>query len=116
MRGFIIVLALVLLAPRAAAGEGNPCPDPGCRIKSPSTLTTERGSVLKLPPGYFLDEPTFDRRDAELRDAQDRVTRLLAENDSFRKDAAKFSWAPVLGGAITVVGLVSGVLIYSLVK
>lgn len=108
---FVVGLVLVL-GVRSAAGE-NPCPDPGCHLKSPSTLTTERGSVLKLPPGYFLDEPTFAQRDAELKAAQDRVTRLKAENDSFRKDAAKFSWAPVIGSAISVIG---GALLYALVK
>lgn len=112
MKGFILAVALVVLTPSNAFAE-NPCPDPGCHIKNGGTLTTPRGAVLTLPPGYYLDEPTFTRRDTELKDAQNKVTRLKAENESFRKDAAKFSWAPVIGSVISVVG---SVLIYSLVK
>lgn len=108
-----IAFALVVLTPSNAFADENPCPDPGCHIKSPSTLTTERGSILKLPPGYFLDEGTFSRRDAELKTAQNQVTRLTAENESFRKDAEKFSWSPVVGGVISVIGTV---IIYALVK
>lgn len=108
-----LVLALLLLSTRTAWADENPCPDPGCHIKSPSTLTTEKGSILKLPPGYFLDEPTWSARDIELKAAQNRVTRLAAENESFRKDADKFSWSPVVGGVISVIGTV---LIYALVK
>lgn len=113
MRGIVLAAALVLLTPSNAFADENPCPDPGCHIKSPSTLTTEKGSILKLPPGYFLDEQTFVRRHDDLRAAQNQVTRLKAENESFRKDAAKFSWAPVVGSALSLVG---GVILYSLVK
>lgn len=113
MRGFILAFALVALTPSNAFADENPCPDPGCRIKSPSTLTTGKGTVLTLPPGYFLDELTWTKRDAELKAAQNQVTRLKAENESFRKDAAKFSWAPVVGSAITLVGTV---VLYSLLK
>ena len=113
MRVFIAAFALVALTPSNAFADENPCPDPGCHLMRPSKLTTERGNVLWLPPGYFLDEPTWLRRDAELKDAQDNVTRLKAENDSFRKDAAKFSWAPVIGSAISLVG---GVLLYHYIR
>lgn len=109
----LVAFATVTLVARTAGADDNPCPDPGCRIKSSSTLVTEKGSVLKLPPGYFLDDTTFARRDRELREAQDRVTRLVAENQSFRKDAEKFSWAPVVASALSLVG---GVIVYSLVK
>lgn len=111
----IITLAFALVAALAkeAGADENPCPDPGCHLKSPSTLTTEKGSILKLPPGYFLDEPTWTKRDAELKVAQDGVTRLKAENESFRKDAKKFSWAPIVGSAISLIGTV---IVYSLVK
>jgi hypothetical protein len=107
------LIAAVIVACSREANAENPCPDPGCHITSPSTLTTERGSVLTLPPGYFLDEPTWLRRDVELKGAQDQVTRLRAENESFRKDAAKFSWAPIVG---IVASFAGSALIYSLVK
>ncbi len=112
-RLLVAVIMVMALAKRTGAEPTNPCPDPGCRIKSPSTLTTVKGSILVLPPGYFLDEPTWALRDSELKDAQNKVTRLKAENESFRKDADKFSWAPVVG---SVIGVVGSVLLYVLVK
>lgn len=110
-RTALTALALVALMGRDAGADENPCPDPGCRLKSPSTLTTDGGSVLRLPPGYFLDDTTFQRRDAELKAAQDQVVRLKAENDSFRKNAG--TWAPVVG---VVVSLVGGALILHYTK
>ena len=106
-------LILVTLMVREAGAEDNPCPDPGCRIKTPSTLTTEKGSILKLPPGYFLDEPTWAKRDAELKLAQDAVTRLKAENESFRKDAGTAWWIPLVGVVVSTAG---SVLIYHYAK
>jgi hypothetical protein len=76
-----------LLAARETSGE------PIYRLKSPSTLETEGGSELKLPPGYFLDEETWAARDAELKQAQADRTRLAAENESLRKSATTYPWA-----------------------
>ena len=77
----VIVAALIVLSAREAAGE------PIYHFKSPSTITTERGSSLNLPPGYFLDEKTWQDRDLELKRAQEERTRFKAENESLRKSS-----------------------------
>ncbi len=74
------VLVVAALATRNASGDIY-------HIESPSTLTTEKGSNLKLPPGYFLDEKTWQDRDAALKKLQDQSTRLTAENQSLRDSA-----------------------------
>jgi hypothetical protein len=94
-KGCAVAAAIVtVLASRAAA-------DPILHFKSPSTVTTQKGSVLTLPPGYFLDEPTWKDKDAEMRRLQDAETRYKAENDSLRKSAAKqwFDWKVVVAAA-----------------
>lgn len=109
----IITVALVVAFAREAQGDPA-CPDPGCHIKSPSTLTTARGSVLELPPGYFLDEPTWTRRDEELKLAQALNTRLKAENDALRKSASSdVSWVTAAIGAI---GTVASVVLVAYLK
>ncbi len=55
------------------------------------TITSAAGTVLALPPGYYLTDPQFAALDAELRRAQDAETRLRAENDSLRESAARSS-------------------------
>lgn len=104
-RKHLLLTVMALLAARDAYGD-NPCPDPGCHIKSESTLTTQKGSVLALPPGYFLDEGTFAKRDEELKLAQTLNTRLKAENESLRKSAKDSTspWVPIIGGIVTTAG------------
>ena len=65
--------------------------------------------MLALPPGYFLDEPTWTKRDAELKLAQDLNTRLKAENDSFRKSANAFPLLPVT--IASGIGVIAGVVV-----
>jgi hypothetical protein len=80
-----LVLGMVLmtaLTAREAAGDIY-------HLKSPSQLETEKGSKLKLPPGYFLDEVTWQERDAALKRLQEQETRLKAENVSLRKSASE---------------------------
>lgn len=103
-RKHLMLGALLLLAARDAYGDE--CPDPGCHIKAPSTLTTQKGTVLTLPPGYFLDEPTFSKRDEELKLAKTLNVRLKAENDSLRKSAKDSTspWVPIIGGLVTTGG------------
>ncbi len=84
-------------------------------LKSPSTLETEKGSVLQLPPGYFMDEPTWDERDREMRRLQDQETRLGAENRSLRESADGFPW--VTTGVVGILGSALGaVVVWSLTK
>lgn len=90
MRRRIIAAIVVVALTRDASAE------PIYHLKSPSTLKTEKGSELKLPPGYFLDEATWQERDLELKAAQDARTRLKAENDSLRKSANEYPWLATL--------------------
>ncbi len=107
----LAVSIVVALASRAAADPApeNPCPDPGCYVKKGAVLVLPSGNALVVPPGYYLDEPTWSRRDAELKLAQDLNTRLKAENESFRKSADEIRWkAPVVAAGL---GFIAGVVV-----
>lgn len=82
---FVLVVAGAL-ASRSAAS------DPILHLKTPSEVHTQGGTNLTLPPGYFIDEPTFKEKDGELRRLQEGETRLKAENESLRKSARKSPW------------------------
>ena len=99
-----MVLATVLAA-REASGDIY-------HLKSPSEVVTQKGSKLALPPGYFLDEKTWQDRDAELKAAQEARTRLKAENESLRKSADDIPWATV--GCALVFGAFVGYLGYEM--
>lgn len=79
--GLAAALVVTLLAAGAAA---DPAPEPPIHLKSPSEVRTARGSELRLPPGYFLPEPTWAKLDNEIRRLQEAETRLKAENESLR--------------------------------
>ena len=76
-------------------------------LKSPSTVETQRGSKLALPPGYFLDEEAWRKRDEEMRRLQEMETRLKAENNSLRKSADDYPWLAT--GAVGLFGVAVGV-------
>lgn len=81
-------------------------------LKSSSSLTTEKGSELKLPPGYFLDEKTWAERDLEMKRLQEQETRLVAENKSLRKSASEPpTWLTVVVSAAGIALSVAGVAI-----
>lgn len=82
---FAIVVACALAA-RSAGGE------PTLHLKTPSEVHTQGGTNLTLPPGYFMDEPTFDEKNAEMKRLQEQETRLGVENQSLRKSARKSPW------------------------
>lgn len=84
-----LAVALVAALTREAAGDT-------WHLKSPSEVTTQKGSHLTLPPGYFLDERTWQERDAELKRLQEDETRKKAENESLRKSATEIPWKTVL--------------------
>lgn len=98
----VIASALLVLAAREAHGDIY-------HIKSPSTLKTEKGSELKLPPGYFLDEKTWQERDLELKQKQESETRLKAENKSLRKSATEYPWLAT--GFVGAFGVAVGIFI-----
>ncbi len=101
-RLFLVAAFATVLAAREAHGEIY-------HLKSPSTLETEKGSKLQLPPGYFLDEETWQERDLEMRRLQEQEARLGAENLSLRGSANDFPWLAT--GVAGVVGVVLGVVI-----
>lgn len=84
-------------------------PDPGTlHLQTPSTVVTDGGSNLRLPPGYFLPEPEYKRQDALLKSLGDDKTNLTAQNISLR--ASTSGWQPgwrTLAAAL-VTGLVAG--------
>lgn len=94
-RLFLATACLVTLIAREARADIY-------HVKSPSTLTTEKGSELKLPPGYFLDERTWQERDLELKRLQEQEARLKAENKSLRASASSPTWLTVTTSAIGV--------------
>lgn len=71
-------------------------------------LTTPGGADLNLPPGYYLDEGSWLRLDAEVRRLQDQETRLTAEVASFTHSAS--GWRPPwwLLASAALVGAVAG--------
>lgn len=81
-------------------------------LKSPSTLETEKGSKLSLPPGYFLDEDTWTERDLEMRRLQEQEVRLKAENASLRGSSDDFPW--VTTGIIGAVGVALGIFVVAM--
>ncbi len=78
-------------------------------LKTPSSVTTDGGSKLQLPPGYFLDEATWQERDLEMHRLQEQETRLGAENLSLRRSADDFPW--ITTGIVGVAGVVLGIVL-----
>ena len=89
-RYFIVaVFALCLVA---VQGATDPVPDPGVafvHLHSPrlACLGTREApaSCVQLAEGYFMDEPTYNKLDVEMKRLQDAETKLAAENASLRK-------------------------------
>lgn len=81
--GMLLTAAVLAALSRSAHGDPSPA-DPWMHIHSPSHVTTDGGSNLALPPGYFVDEPTHDLIDTEFKRLQTVETRLTAENKSMR--------------------------------
>lgn len=95
MKRAALAAALVVLTLQATGARGEPV----LHFQSPSEVKTEGGSLLKLPPGYFLDEVNWKKLDDEMKRLQDAETRLQAENQSFRNTDG-LGW-----GTVVVVGL-----------
>lgn len=110
------VLLAGFLAMYPAPTDAEPyTPKPGeiLHLNTATTGKTDGGTDLRLPPGYFLDEPTFTAKDLELRSSQETITRLKGENESFRKTTK--SWQPGWKTLTTslLVGLAGGWYIHS---
>lgn len=98
----IAAVVVSVLASRAAA-------DPVLHLNTPSTVHTDGGADLRLPPGYFLDESTWQTRDGEFRRLQDQEHRLKAENDSLRKSNNDYPWLAT--GVVFAFGIATGIFV-----
>lgn len=79
------------------------------RITGASTLTTDAGSVVRLPEGvHVVGEPEWQVLDLEIRRLQDAETRLTAQNDSLRATPSPSSWWGVVGFGV---GLIAGIVV-----
>lgn len=109
-RVVVVAAALAVLLPGRGAAADPYTPPPGqvLRLKTPSNVRTDGGSDLRLPPGYFLDEPAWGKLDTELRRLQDQETRLEAENQSLRKSAKGVSFGWYALGTAVALGLAGG--------
>lgn len=97
--GVIVLLLAALTRPAGADDASDGDIESAIRIKSSSTLTTDGGSTLRLPPGYFLPDDRWSMLDAEVRRLQEQSIRLQAENASL-KEAAKAAQPPVSGWTV----------------
>ena len=85
MRGARAALTILLVglftigAPRLTFAD-----DPPKHLLTGATCTTGGGSTIKLDPGYYLTETSYNRLDAELKRLQEAETRLTAENQRLR--------------------------------
>lgn len=108
-RRFAAALALVLLlASSGAAADPRPThivtEEPRLICIPPMPVTTCR----ELPPGHFVDQVTWTKLDDVLKDSQNDVTRLRAENGKLRDSVS--GWTPgwkTLATAL-LVGLAGG--------
>ena len=100
----VVALGVLSLAPVAAA-------DTPIHLKTTATCTTQGGSTVTLPAGYFLSEDLWERLDRETRRLQELETRLSAENKSLKESLKKRSKPlTLLSGAI--LGITAGRLLF----
>ena len=100
-----IALAVALLALVAWCAEAPGQTIDTLRIRTPSTITTDGGSTVRVPPGFFVPDPVWQEIDDEWRRLQDAETRLRAENESYLKTIEDHRWKLVIG---VVAGVVVG--------
>ncbi len=95
-----LVVATLLAAPLLLGGvaAAEPCVEAPCHFQSASTIKTDGGSEVRLPPGYFVSEANWAALDAETRRLQDAETRLATENTTLRAEAERlpFGWGTVV--------------------
>lgn len=84
------------------------------RIKTPFRVISQGGTDLQLPPGYILNEPQWDKLDAEIHRLQTSETRLEAENKSLKDSATSLggNFGLVLGALGVSVGVLIGALAF----
>jgi hypothetical protein len=101
-------LVAVLLVVQNAAAE----PLTFAHLHSPrlACLGTLQAPVacLELSAGYFLDESTFSKLDAEMKRLQDAETRLKTENMSLKSSAYSWDPGPIVVASTFLVGVALG--------
>lgn len=110
----LVAMVCVLTVPRTAFADEDIVTHPppvNLHISSNSTLRTDVDQHVahRLPPGYFFDEGTFDKLDAELRRLQEQETRLTAENESLRDSSRHYFPGWVVVGAAVAAGIAAGI-------
>jgi hypothetical protein len=104
-RTFIAAALVVTLSAREAGADDTEW----THLKTPSSVTTDGGSNLRLPPGYFIDEPGWQAKNAEMKRLQEQEVRLAAENKSLRDDADDISFGWYVVASALVVGFGAGI-------
>lgn len=122
----LVALVVMCLAARSAGGDdalpSTPSAPPAptvignagyLHLRSSAHVQTEGGSDLRLPPGYYLDEPNWHKLDDEVRRLQEQETRLAAENKSLRSTVSSWQpgWKTLLGVLVTGIG--TGIYLHS---
>lgn len=102
---------LVAVTLSSADAHAEPETSHQVHLKSESHVTTAKGSVLDLPPGYWLDEQTWQDKDAELKKLQEQSTRLTAENTSLKQSADEISFGWKSLSTIAVLAFTGGYLL-----
>ena len=115
MKRLLVIIALLLAIPRTSFAEETivPLPPVFLKFSSNSTLRTDTApdKVLRLPPGYFLDEPTYNILNDKIIQIENDRTRLTAENKVLRSEIS--SWRPgwKMMTAAALLGLAGGIYI-----
>lgn len=82
--------------------------DPAKHLQSSSRVVTSGGSILELPPGYFVTEAAWAALDVEMKRLQTVETKLTAENAAIR--ATLSTWQPpwYIVASSFVIGMAGG--------
>src|SRR5574342_482848 len=103
--------AVALLVAASAAAEPAVVPEDTpvqVHFSRRSEIRTEKGTELRLPPGYFFNEMAYDSVDLEMKRLQNAETRLTAENNSLREsDGPGWGTVWLVAGALAL-GVAAG--------
>lgn len=103
MKGLVFAAVLVAFPTVATADV--------LHLKTPSTVQTDGGTNLRLPPGYFLEEADYEKLDGVFKQMELDQIRLEAENQSLRDSADEVSFGWVTLGAAVLAGVATGYLL-----
>lgn len=104
----VAIFLSIILAARVSVADPPTIPT---RLNSRAHVTTEGGTDLDLPPGWYVVPPDkWSALDLEMRRLQDAETRLTAENESLRGSTGGAGFLLVVCGALAA-GFAAGVLV-----